>query len=71
MHDGRFATLEEVIDHYNTGVKESSTLDFLLQFNVNPGINLSDKDKSDLLNFLKTLDDPTYLNNVNYSDPFN
>jgi cytochrome c peroxidase len=33
MHDGRFATLEEVIDHYNTGVRSSATVDELMQYN--------------------------------------
>jgi cytochrome c peroxidase len=56
MHDGRFATLEEVIDHYNTGVKPSSTVEPLLQFNLRPGgLGLSEQDKADLVTFLKAL----------------
>lgn len=56
MHDGRFATLEEVVDHYNTGVKQSSTVDPLMQFNLRPGgLGLSEQDKEDLVAFLKTL----------------
>lgn len=56
MHDGRFATLEEVIDHYNTGVKNSSTVDPLLHFNMRPGgLGLSEQDKQDLVAFLRTL----------------
>jgi cytochrome c peroxidase len=70
MHDGRFATLEEVIDHYNL-VKESSTLDgsFMQQLPYN-GLNLSDDDKAALVAFLKTLTDYELINNPNYSDPF-
>jgi cytochrome c peroxidase len=70
MHDGRFATLEEVIDHYNTGVKASSTIDEIMQFNLDPGLQLSEQDKADLVAFLKTLSDETFLNNPDYSDPF-
>jgi cytochrome c peroxidase len=70
MHDGRFATLEEVIDHYNTGVKESSTIDEIMQFNLDPGLNLSEQDKADLVAFMKTLTDETFLGNSDYSDPF-
>lgn len=69
MHDGRFSTLEEVIDHYNTGVKQSSTVDQLMQFNLNPGINLTADDKADLVAFLKTLTDPAFLSNPAHAKP--
>jgi len=60
MHDGRFTTLEEVVDHYNTGVKRSATVELpLMQFNLRPGgLGLTDQDKQDLVAFLKTLSDP-------------
>lgn len=70
MHDGRFATLEEVIDHYNTGVKASSTIDPLMQFNIEPGLQLTAQDKADLVAFMKTLTDETFINNPDYADPF-
>jgi cytochrome c peroxidase len=70
MHDGRFATLEDVIDHYNTGVKESSTIDEIMQFNLDPGLDLSEQDKADLVAFMKTLSDETFLTNPDYSNPF-
>lgn len=71
MHDGRFQTLEEVIDHYDLHIKQSSTLDpALLQVVDNGGLKLSDQDKSDLINFLKTLTDQIFLNNLEYTDPF-
>ena len=71
MHDGRFATLEEVVEHYDLHIKQSSTLDpALIQVADNAGLNLSDQDKIDLVNFLKTLTDDTFLNNEEYADPF-
>lgn len=70
MHDGRFATLEEVVDHYNTGVKNSGTVEFILQYNLQPGgLQLSTQDKSDLVAFLKTLTDPDFLNNPAFAKP--
>jgi cytochrome c peroxidase len=71
MHDGRFQTLEEVIEHYDLHIKQSSTLDpALIQVADNGGLNLTEQDKIDLVNFLKTLTDQTFLNNPEYTDPF-
>lgn len=71
MHDGRFKTLEEVVDHYDLHVKQSSTLDpALIQVVSNGGLKLTEQDKIDLVNFLKTLTDHTFLKNPAYSDPF-
>jgi cytochrome c peroxidase len=69
MHDSRFKTLEEVIDHYNSNVKKSYTSSDLLLNNLK-GLNLSNQDKSDLIAFLKTLSDPTYITNPEYKSPF-
>lgn len=69
MHDSRFKTLDEVIDHYNANVKISSTTSDLLLHNLN-GLNLSEQDKKDLIAFLITLSDFTYLNNPEYKNPF-
>jgi cytochrome c peroxidase len=70
MHDGRFATLEEVVDFYNTGVKRSTSVDPLLQYNLQPGgLGLSAQDKSDLLAFLKTLTDERVLSDSRYAKP--
>ena len=57
MHDGRFATLEEVIDHYNSEFKRTKTLDPNLAKHPR-GLGLSDADKKALIAFLKTLTDP-------------
>jgi cytochrome c peroxidase len=55
MHDGRFATLEEVIEHYSSGVTRSATLDPNLAKHPEKGLNLSTADKAALVTFLKTL----------------
>jgi len=71
MHDGRFETLEEVVEHYDLHVKKSMTLDpALVQVVDNGGLSLSSQDKVDLVNFLKTLTDPSLARNADYSDPF-
>ncbi len=71
MHDGRFSTLEEVIEHYATEVKSSSTLDELMFHNIEPGgLQLTEQDKADLVAFLKALTDETFLNDVRFSSPF-
>jgi cytochrome c peroxidase len=57
MHDGRFKTLEEVIEHYSSGVQRSSTLDPNLAKHPAEGIQLSSLDKKSLVAFLKTLTD--------------
>lgn len=70
MHDGRFATLEEVIDHYNEGIKVSNSLDQALLATEETGLFLDEQAKLDLLNFLKTLTDYSFINDERYSDPF-
>jgi len=70
MHDGRFATLEEVVEHYNSGVKHSSTLDPIFSKpNHLFGLQLSDQEKTDLVVFLKTLTDTTFTNNPALAQP--
>ena len=61
MHDGRFATLEEVVEHYSTGVKRSATLDPNLAKHPDGGVPLSAGDKRALAAFLRTLTDEKYL----------
>ena len=70
MHDGRFQTLEQVVNHYNEGIRESSTTDITLLNTKDTGLFLDDQDKQDLINFLKTLTDQTFLNNEEYKSPF-
>jgi cytochrome c peroxidase len=70
MHDGRFQTLEEVVDHYNDGIQQSSTLDPALNATTATGLMLDAQEKADLVAFLKTLTDQTYLNNPKFTSPF-
>ncbi len=63
MHDGRFATLEEVIDHYSEGLQASPTIDPLMKKVAQGGVQLSAQDKADLKAFLLTLTDNEFVNN--------
>jgi cytochrome c peroxidase len=64
MHDGRFLTLEECLDHYISGVANSSTLDPQLT----GGIALTPQEKAAIIVFLGTLTDFTYLNDSRFSE---
>lgn len=70
MHDGRFATLEEVIDFYSEGVQLSQTIDPLMKQAHLGGIHLTAKEKSDLIAFLHTLTDTSFVNNPALRTPF-
>ena len=71
MHDGRFETLEEVIEHYSTGIQNHNNLhNFLKAGNSAKKFNFSDSDKQDLVEYLKTLTDTDFIADVKYSDPF-
>lgn len=70
MHDGRFQTLEEVVDHYNAGIQPSSTADPTVINTMDSGLFLDAQGKADLVNFLKTLTDETFLTNPDYASPF-
>ncbi len=69
MHDGRFNTLEEVVEHYSSGVKFSPTVDPLMKQVAQGGLQLSDDQKRQLVAFLKTFTDEDFLNNPTYADP--
>jgi len=69
MHDGRFATLEEVVEHYNSGVKSSPSLDPNMK-SQGGGLGLNQQQKADLVAFLRTLTDTAYINNPLFQDPF-
>lgn len=72
MHDGRFATLEEVVEHYNSKIKNHPNLDPLLKDYDNQPVrlHLTDDEKGALVAFLKTLSDPSLLTDPKFSDPF-
>lgn len=72
MHDGRFATLAAVIDHYSTGVQDAATLSPQLR---GPGgavrrPNFTPQERGALVAFLETLTDPVLAADVRWSDPF-
>ncbi len=68
MHDGRFATLEEVINFYSEGLQHFPTVDPLMKQLNNGGIQLSSEEKAALLAFLKTLTDEEFINNPDFSN---
>ncbi|MEN9441090.1 MAG: hypothetical protein RLZ33_1167, partial [Bacteroidota bacterium] len=75
MHDGRFATLEEVIEHYNSGIQAHPNLDDRLTVEGQIGgtpkqYNMTTYQKQSLVAFLKTLTDHSFLTDVRFSDPF-
>lgn len=72
MHDGRFASLEEVVDFYSDNVADHPKLHELLrdQSGQPKRLNLSSEDKAALVAFMETLTDIDYLQEVRYSDPF-
>lgn len=73
MHDGRFATIEEVIEHYNSGLQNHPNLDQDLK-DFNTGLprpmNMTKDDKQALIDFLHTLTDSALVTDDKYSDPF-
>lgn len=60
MHDGRFATLEEVLDHYSEGVIRTKTLDPNLAKHPDGGLGLTPEEKAALIAFLRTLTDEQF-----------
>jgi cytochrome c peroxidase len=71
MHDGRFATLEEVVEHYNSGVLPSPSLDpIMTKPGKENGLNLSPQEKADLVAFLHTFTDATFVSDTALASPF-
>ena len=68
MHDGRFYTLEAVLDHYDSGVAQIQNLDPSLQHAGTLGIPLSSTEKAQLITFLKTLTDNEFLSNPKFAE---
>lgn len=68
MHDGRFSTLEAVLDYYQNGVTDTENLDPILSQNGQLGIDLSEQEKEDIIVFLKTLTDTEFLNNPDFAE---
>lgn len=71
MHDGRFSTLEEVVEFYNSGVVPSPTLDpIMTKPGKENGLQLSEQDKTDLVNFMKALTDSSFIRDTSLSNPW-
>ena len=65
MHDGRFQTLEQVIEHYNSGGKSSLNKDPLIR-----PLGLSEEYKKALLAFIRTMEEPDFLSREELQNPF-
>lgn len=73
MHDGRFNTLDEVIEHYNSHIQYSESLDNHLKAsepNQAVRLNLTETEKQAIVAFLETLIDEKMKNDIRFSDPF-
>ena len=71
MHDGRFATLEDVVEHYSSGIKSHPNLASELKDGSQPKkFNFSAQEKSDLITFLGTLTDDVFKTDERFSNPF-
>lgn len=72
MHDGRFTTLEEVVEHYDKGIQPHAELD--IKFRGGDGqpkkLNLTPIEKEALIAFLHTLTDEQFMRDDRWSDPF-
>lgn len=72
MHDGRFETLEEVVEHYNTGVVDHPNLDFRLKdlTGAPKRPNISDNEIQAIIAFLGTMTDYEMISDERFSNPF-
>lgn len=77
MHDGRFATLRDVINHYSRGIQDHPSLDFRLRGSDGwdptgepTRMNLSEEDIQNLIAFLHTFTDEKLVTAEKFSDPF-
>lgn len=68
MHDGRFATLEEVIEHYNSGGHPSPTISPFMKY-TQGGLQLTAEKKAQLMAFLNMLTDTEFVNDPDFQDP--
>ena len=68
MHDGRFLTIDEVINHYSEGLQNSPTIDPLMKKVAQGGVQLPPEEKAALKAFLLTLSDTAFINNPAFQD---
>lgn len=72
MHDGRFKTLDDVLEHYSHNIKNSSNLDISLKDQSGNAMtmNITDHDKKAIIAFLNTMTDYNAITDVRFSNPF-
>ncbi len=69
MHDGRFQTLDEVLDHYSHNIQMSPTIDPLIEFASQGGVQLDQFEKNLVKAFLESMTDETFINNPDFQEP--
>jgi cytochrome c peroxidase len=65
LHDGRLSAMRMMLEHYRSGINQSPTLDPLLTNDI----TLTDTEENDIIAFLRTLSDSSYVNNPRYREP--
>ena len=74
MHDGRFETLEQVVEHYSRGIHDHENLAVALADpipeNATSGFGYGPREKAALVAFLKTLTDRSFVSDPRFADPF-
>lgn len=68
MHDGRFYSLEAVLNFYSDGVEDNPNLDPILKQNGTVGIPMNAQERQDIIAFLKTLTDLKFIQNKDFSE---
>lgn len=71
MHDGRFKTLEEVLDFYSDGVKMNATIDSKMGTAPHGGARLNADQKRKVIAFLKTMSDGSFVKDARFGNPWN
>jgi cytochrome c peroxidase len=70
MHDGRFKTLEEVLNFYSEGVQQSVNADSKMEFAHKGGAALTKEEKQKIMSFLLTLSDSAFVTDTAFGSPF-
>ena len=69
MHNGSVETLEEVLDHYIAGIKESATVDSVFRKKEGSlGIDITPDEKKKIISFLKTLSDTAFVKDKRFAE---
>ncbi len=69
MHDGRFQTLDEVLEHYSSGIQMSPTISPTIEFASQGGVQMDAQEKALIKAFLLTLTDENFLKNPKFAPP--